>query len=226
LRDSIEGDLMELYEERLIKSGKLKADAHFIKDVLLLFRPGIIRPTEGYQNLNSYGMYKNYFITAWRNVIRKKSSATINVFGLTLGISCALIIFALVNYHLSFDNFHTDADRIYRFVTEEHRDEVEYDASVPPPFGKFFRDDYTFSEHTSRVCTEYNELITIEEKGENKKFNETIAFAEPELFKIFNFPLLTGNPQTILVEPNTVILTEKVAAKYFGDESAIGKTIG
>ncbi|MBN8652578.1 MAG: ABC transporter permease [Cytophagales bacterium] len=225
LRDSIEGDLMELYKERLIKNGKLKADAHFIKDVLLLFRPGIIRPTEGYQNLNSYGMYKNYFITAWRNVIRKKSSAAINVFGLTLGISCALIIFALVNYHLSFDNFHTDADRIYRFVTEEHRDEVEYDASVPPPFGKFFREDYTFSDQVARLYTGDNELITIERIGEKNKFNETIAFAEPDFFKIFNFPLSTGNPETILVEPNTAIITKKMAAKYFGDESAIGKVI-
>lgn len=225
LRDSIEGDLMELYEERLIKSGKLKADAHFIKDVLLLCRPGIIKPTEGYQNLNGYGMYKNYFITAWRNVVRKKSSAAINVFGLTLGISCALIIFALVNYHISFDNFHSDADRIYRFVTEEHRDEIEYEASVPPPFGKFFREDYTFSEQVARLYTGDNELITIEENGEKNKFNETIAFAEPEFFKIFNFPLSTGNPETILVEPNTAIITEKMATKYFGDDSAIGKVI-
>ncbi len=225
LRDSIEGDLMELYEERVKEKGKRKADLRFVLDVLLLFRPGIIKPTEGYQNLNTYGMYKNYFVTAWRNVVRKKSSAAINVFGLTLGITCALIIFALVNYHLSFDDFHSDVDRIYRFVTEEHRDEIEYDNSVPPPFGKFFRDDYTFSENTARHCIEGNELITIEENGESKKFNETISFAEPELFKIFSFPLLVGNPQTILVDPNTAVITENIAAKYFGDEPAIGKTI-
>lgn len=216
---------MELYEERLAKNGKLKADIIFIKDVLLLFRPGIIKPTEGTETLNTYGMYKNYFITAWRNAIRKKAYAVINVFGLTLGITCALIIFTLVSYHLSFDNFHNDAHRIYRFVTEEHRDEIEYINSVPPPFGKFFRDDYTFSEYTARHCIQENELITVEEKGESKKFNETISFAEPEFFKIFNFPLLVGNPETILVDPNTAIITEKIAAKYFGNESPIGKTI-
>lgn len=225
LRDSIEGDLMELYHERIKEAGKRKADLKFIRDVILLFRPGIIKPAAGYQNLNTYGMYKNYLITAWRNMVRKKSSAAINVFGLTLGISCALIIFSLVNYHLGFDNFHNDADRIYRFVTEEHRDVVDYEASVPPAFGGAFREDYAFSEQVARLCTQYDELITIDAKDGLRKFNETIAFAEPEFFRIFNFPLLTGNPETILVEPNTAIITKQIALKYFGDDPAVGKTI-
>lgn len=221
----IEGDLMELYEERKAKSGKRRADILFILDVVTLFRPGIIRPTEGYQNLNTYGMYKNYLTTAWRNILRRKSSAVINIFGLTLGISCALVIFSLVNYHLSFDNFHNDTDRIYRFVVEMHRDQIDYEPSVPPPFGKAFREDYTFGEQVARLCTQENELVSIEDKGESKKFNETISFAEPEFFEIFNFPLVNGNKGNILFDPNTAIITERIALKYFGDEPAVGKTI-
>jgi putative ABC transport system permease protein len=225
LRDSIEGDLIELYKERVEQSGKLKADLRFIIDVLLLLRPGIIKPTEGYKDLNSYGMYKNYVTTAWRNILRKKSSAAINILSLTLGTTCALLIFSLVTYHLSFDDFHADTDRIYRFVTEEHSDQIEYEASVPPPFGKYFREDYTFSEQVARLCTSEDELITITENDESRKFNETISFAEPEFFKIFNFPLITGDQKTILVDANTAILTGRFAKKYFGDESAIGKVI-
>jgi predicted permease len=225
LRDSIEGDLIELHKEREEKEGKLKADLKFINDVILLFRPGIIRPTEGYQHLNTYGMYKNYFITAWRNIIQKKSYALINVVGLTLGIMCAVSIFSLVDYHLSFDNFHRDSDRIYRCVTEEHRDQIDYDASVPPAFGKAFREDYTYAEKVARLCTQSDELITIENNGEQKKFNEEISFAEPEFFDIFNFPLVSGNPTKVLVDPNTVIITEQIANKYFGSEPSIGKVI-
>jgi putative ABC transport system permease protein len=221
----IEGDLMELYQERVERNGKAKADLRFIVDVILLFRPSIIKPVEEYKKLNTYGMYKNYLITAWRNITRKKSSTAINAFGLTLGISCALVIFSLINYHLSFDNFHNNPERIYRFVTEEHRDQVDYEASVPPAFGKAFRDDYTFGEQVARLYTDGDALITFEERGENKKFSETISFAEPEFFKIFSFPLITGNPKTILVEPNTAIITKRISLKYFGDEPAVGKTI-
>ena len=161
LVDHIEGDLLEVYGERLKKIGKRKADIKFIMDVLLLCRPGIIRPIGEYKNLNTYGMYKNYLKTAWRNIRAKKSYAAINVSGLALGIACALLIFSLVSYHLAFDNFHNNSDRIYRFVTEQHRDQVSYASSVPPAFGKAFRDDYTFGEKVTRICTLTEQLISV-----------------------------------------------------------------
>ncbi|MBX2901427.1 MAG: ABC transporter permease [Cyclobacteriaceae bacterium] len=225
LRDSIEGDLMELYEERKVQSGKLKADAYFIKDVLLLFRPGIIKPTEGYQQLNAYGMYKNYFVTAWRNITSKRAHAAINVFGLALGIACALLIFSLVRHHLDFDKFHAQADRIYRFVTEEHHGEVEYSPNVPPAFGKAFRDDYAFGEKVTRLCTLNDKLVTLDENGEKRKFQEQVAFADPEFFEIFNFPLDAGKADGLLREPNTAVITGQIAKKYFGDQLALGKII-
>jgi putative ABC transport system permease protein len=79
LRDSIEGDLMELYQERRAENGKLKADLKFVRDVLLLFRPSIIKPLEGYQNLNNYGMIKSYFTIGWRNLLRNKGYSLINI---------------------------------------------------------------------------------------------------------------------------------------------------
>jgi len=87
LRDSIEGDLMELYQERKIVAGKLKADVKFIRDVVLLFRPSIIKPAEGYQQLNNYGMLKNYFKIGWRNLLRSKGYSLINILGLAVGMA-------------------------------------------------------------------------------------------------------------------------------------------
>ena len=83
MQDYIEGDLMEVYERRLKKLGKRKADAFFIVDVLLLFRPGIIKPTTEYQHVTNYGMIRSYIKTGWRNLWRNKLYSTLNVTGLS-----------------------------------------------------------------------------------------------------------------------------------------------
>jgi putative ABC transport system permease protein len=170
-------------------------------------------------------MLKSYLKLALRNIIRSASYSAINVSGLALGITCALLIFSLVTYHLNFDDFHSDSDRIYRFVTEQHRDEVSYSASVPPAFGKTFREDYTYAEKIARICTAYEALITLEHGRELKKFTENAAFADPEFFDVFNFPLVSGNRAKVLTEPNTAILTQRMAKKFFGNESPLDKTI-
>lgn len=170
-------------------------------------------------------MLKSYLKIAWRNLIHNKTYGILNILGLALSITCGILVFLLANYHLSFDNFHKSPDRIYRFVTEQHRDEISYTASVPPAFGRAFRNDYDFGELTARTVNFDKELITIDNGGEVKKFKEAAGpvFAEPDYFKIFNFPLIKGNQQTALSEPNTAVITEKLAKKYFGNEDPINK---
>ncbi|HOO10714.1 MAG TPA: permease prefix domain 2-containing transporter, partial [Cyclobacteriaceae bacterium] len=92
LRDSIEGDLMELYNERKKERGKRNADQKFILDVLLLFRPGIVRPLAGIVNLNTNGMYKSYLKIGWRNLLRNKGYSLINIGGLAMGMAVAILI--------------------------------------------------------------------------------------------------------------------------------------
>ncbi len=173
-------------------------------------------------------MIKNYLKIAWRNLTRHKVYTTINILGLTLGMACGILIFALVSYHLSFDNFHADADRVYRLVTEAHRGgNVNYASSVPGPLGKVFREDYTFSEKVARIATFRDALISCKEDGEVRKFKEEegVAFAEPEFFDIFNFPLLQGDRKTVLTEPNTAIITKRMAQKYFGDADPVNRML-
>lgn len=171
-------------------------------------------------------MLKNYLKIAIRNLQRNKVYASINVLGLALSMSCGILIFALVKHHLSFDNFHNNSNRIYRIVTEQHRDNISYTFSVPNPLGKAFRNDYTFGEKVARICTFDEQLITVKQGNEIKKFKdeEGVAFTEPEFFEIFNYPLLQGDKKTVLSEPNTAIMTERAAKKYFGDENPINKT--
>src|SRR5688572_19666532 len=90
LRDTIEGDLMELHEETKAKRGKTRADIKFTIDVILLFRPGIIRPMEGHQRLNKYGMLKNYLIISWRSLLKQKMYSFIKIGGFAIGVAACL----------------------------------------------------------------------------------------------------------------------------------------
>ncbi len=227
LADHIEGDLLEDYGVRIKKSGKRKADIRFIIDVLLLFRPGIIRPTEGYQNLNNYSMFKSYFKIGWRNLKRNRGFAIINVVGLSLSIACAILIFKLVVYHLSFDNFHANTNRIHRIVSEFHYEVPEYTPGVPQPLGKAFLNDFSFAEKVARIRSFRTVKISLPDEKEDKKFQEEnlVAFSEPTFFQIFNFPLVYGDQSHLLTEPNTAIITQSIAKKYFGTEEALNKII-
>ncbi|PZR27639.1 MAG: hypothetical protein DI535_09460 [Citrobacter freundii] len=172
-------------------------------------------------------MFKSNIRIAWRNLVKHRSFALINIMGLALSMTCGIIIFVLIRHHLSFDNFHADADRIYRVVTEQHRDNISYSSSVPSPFGKAFRNDYSFAEKTARVATFTNEQVNVTINGETKKFKESggIAFTESEYFDIFHYPLINGNKNTALATPNTAIITEKIAHKYFGEANPINQTL-
>ncbi|KAA8480190.1 ABC transporter permease [Arcticibacter tournemirensis] len=172
-------------------------------------------------------MLKNFFTVALRNIRKNKGYAFINIVGLSLGICCALIIYILVNYHLSFDTFHKSTDRIYRVITEFHQEGVELERAVPQPLGKAFRNDFGFSEKAARIATLNSSFIAVQSGKEVKKFDEAngVAYAEAEFFEIFNFPLEEGDKRTALIQPNTALITRNIARKYFGKEEALGKTI-
>ncbi|WP_143960304.1 FtsX-like permease family protein [Litoribacter populi] len=227
MSDYIEGDLMEVYDRNLKKLGKRKADWKFIFDVLLLFRPGIIKPRQENHNLNSNNMFKSYFKIGWRTLIRNKEYALMNIAGLALSITCCLFIFTLVKHHLGFDNFHENKDRIYRIVTEMHSENEHYSTGVPTPLGALVRDNQTFSEKTARIFIHPNALITLTDKEEKTKYKEPegVTFAEPEFFEIFNFPLIKGSIESSMNTVNAAVISEGLALKYFGDKNPIGETI-
>jgi ABC-type antimicrobial peptide transport system permease subunit len=167
-------------------------------------------------------MLRNYFKIAWRNLVKRKVFTAINILGLSIGVASCTLIFLFISHHLSYDNFHNNSDRIYRVVTEEHRDIVDYMAAPPPGFANVFKNDYPYVEKVAKIVSLEDNLITI--NNTSKKFKETVVFAEPDFFEILNFPLIESLGPNTLDEPNTAYITEKFSKKIFGKDNALGKT--
>ncbi|MEQ9307015.1 MAG: permease prefix domain 2-containing transporter [Marinoscillum sp.] len=113
LLEDVEGDLFELFVRRLDRRPAW-ANLIFYIDVLVLFRPGVIRSFEGRSQLNGYGMFKNYLVASWRNLMKNKRFSAINIFSLTLGIAACMIVYLFVQEEQAFDGFHRKKDHIFR----------------------------------------------------------------------------------------------------------------
>ncbi len=176
-------------------------------------------------------MIRNYITTTLRHLNKHRSYALINLLGLSLGITCSLVLFLLIKFWLSFDTFHAQGNRIYRVVQESKRGEgMNYTPGVPIPFAEAFRNDFSDVANSVFVSAlEYEgTLLTVEDTAGNpKNFQEElhIAYTEPAYFHIFDFPLKAGDAQKALAAPNSVVLSEKYAEKYFPGADAVGKTI-
>ena len=171
-------------------------------------------------------MIRNYLLLAVRNLCKHRTFALLNILGLGGSIACCILVFLLVRHHLSFDGFHANADRTVEIVTESRNEDNRKMNVVPYPMSVALRQEYSFLEKTAMVTSRGNSLITIAQEGQAPvKFKEedARAFAEPELFDIFDFPLVQGDAAG-LHEPNTALLTEKLARKYYGHTDAVGKT--
>jgi putative ABC transport system permease protein len=219
----IEGDLMELYEERKIKGGKLKADIRFIVDVLLLFRPGIIKPAEGYENLNTYGMYKSYFKIGWRNLLNNKGMFAINIGGLAIGIATCLIIMLFVVDELSFDRYNEKKDQIVRVgLYGKMNGEIINEVVTPAPVAATLKAEFPEVVDATRIRPVGNPKI----KYNNVTYRNTkLAFVDANFFDVFTLPFIKGDPATALAEPFTLVITKEQSVKYFGDEDPIGKVL-
>lgn len=172
-------------------------------------------------------MIKNYFKIALRNLQRNKTYALLNILGLSVGIAASLLIFVVIRFQTSFDNFHTKKDQIYRVGSQFHtQDGVDYSDGVSFPTGPALRIDFPQIKEVASIYRDGGQITLEERDKQQKKFREdNFYYAEPEFFKMFDFGWLSGNSQTCLKEPNDAVLTQAIAEKYFGSwRSAIGKT--
>jgi putative ABC transport system permease protein len=221
MQDYIEGDLMEVYEVRKAKSGKLKADFRFIIDVLLLFRPGIIKPKEGYRNLNNYGMVKNYVKVGWRNLLRSKSYSAINIGGLSIGMAITILIGLWIWDELSFNKNFKNYDRIgqlWQFVTFD----VEKSSfnSLPIPLANELRTQYADFERVSLSSyTKDGTFVT-----ENKQLVRSGNYVEPDFYDIMSVKMISGSYSS-RQDINTIMLSSTLAHDLFDGEESINKIL-
>ncbi len=167
-------------------------------------------------------MIKNYFKIAWRNILRNKLFSFINLIGLSIGISCCVLIFIYVQHELSYDTFNEKADRIYRVTSVVYQEKKEERfAPTSPVTAQKIQDGFPEVEKIVRLAFA-GKLLSYKDKT---FYDTKTLFVDSTFFDVFSFPLLEGNSQKALTAPNTVVLTQKVAKKYFGNESPLGKML-
>jgi len=222
LVDHIEGDLLEDYGARLRKSGKTKADIRFTIDVLLLLRRGIIRPTEGYKNLNNYGMIKSYIKIGWRNLFRNKAYSAINIGGLAIGMAVALLVALWVYDELSFNTCHKNYSRIarvmQRMTVNSGTGESMY---VPFPLGPELSTSYPNDFKHVVMSTFLQDRII---SNGDKKFNQLGQYMQPGAPDMLTLKMLKGT-RSGLKEKHSILLSESLATSLFGDEDPINKMV-
>ncbi len=169
-------------------------------------------------------MFKNYLKIALRNLLRHKGYSFINVAGLAVGITCCLLILLFVQDELSYDRYHEKAERIYRLIVENQAEgRIFNNALSSAPMVPALLRDYPEIESAVRFYpVDASVLVSHEDK---RFYEERFFYADAAVFEVFTFPFIRGNPQTALVEPYTVVLTEATAHKYFGEEDPLGKIL-
>jgi putative ABC transport system permease protein len=168
-------------------------------------------------------MIKNYLRIAVRNLWRHKGFSFLNIIGLTIGMTAFFLIFLYVRFELSYDSFHTKADRIYRIVADIKTPTETIHTSVPAwPVPLHMARELQEVENAARVNLGDNWLVT---RGDQHFEQEDVASADSTFFQIFNFPFIKGDPATALKEPNSVVLTETTAKKYFGTADPMGQSL-
>ncbi len=169
-------------------------------------------------------MFKNYLKIALRNIQRHKTFSFINIFGLAVGMACCLLIFLWVQDEFHFDRFHENRSRIYQVYSElkyqDGRNRVFTGSYYP--LAKILRDEVPEVFDALR----YEEAANIQVKyGEKSTTDNTVGMTDPSFFSVFSFPLLKGNVETALSDLNSIVITERMAQKYFGDEDPMGKVV-
>lgn len=219
----IEGDLMELYEERVKALGKRKADVRFVIDVLLLFRPGIIKPTSGYRNSNSYTMYKSYFKIGWRNLLRNKGYSFINIGGLATGMAVAMMIGLWIYDELSFNRYHDNYETIAQVYRMETWDgETGANTAQVTGLGTLLKTEYgSHFKHVVMVRARTEERVIA--SGE-RKFTQSGYFMQPEGGEMFGLKMKYG-VQNGLKDMKSILLSESLAKKLFGNEDPLNKVV-
>jgi putative ABC transport system permease protein len=164
-------------------------------------------------------MFRNYLKTALRHIQRNKLFTGLNIFGLGTGLACSILIFLWVQDELSYDRFNPGAERIFRLTVRVK--DID-GAQVPTPFADVLKKRIPGIKNATRICP-LEKIITV---GTNKFDEKRMYYVDSNFLPIFNYPLLRGNKSSVLLTPNSVVLTEATAIKYFGGaEQAMGKSI-
>lgn len=169
-------------------------------------------------------MLKNYLKIAFRNLIKRKVTSLVNLFGLSIGITLTVLLILYAQYELDYDKFHPEPEQTYRLLRmEELGNNTQIVAKTSPRIMLTLTEEFSEIESTTLLFKHWNvPLLSQEEKG---FYEQNFLFADSSFFDVFGYELLLGDPETALSTPNSLVITEKMAKKYFGDDDPIGQVL-
>lgn len=223
LRDPIEGDLMELYGERFENSGKRGADLRFIRDVLLLFRPGIIRPYSNFNYLNQKGMFRNYLKIAWRHMLKRKMYSFLNVAGLTAGMAVVILIGLWIVDEISFNKNFKQHSRLAEVMVYQSLDTLwNVDIAIAVPNEYPIRNNYSGDIRAVSLVSQnddYHILI-----NGDKNLSGYGRWVQSDFPSMFTLNMLSGT-RDALKDPSTMLISQKLGKALFGEKDPFNKIL-
>lgn len=219
----LQGDLEEMYNDHL-EHGLKSAQWKYCADVLLLFRLSLLRPIIKNSIIKDTGMLKNYFKVSVRSLARHKMFTAINVIGLAIGLASFLLMFEYIKFEQGYDSFHNDADKMYRvsYVQVINGIDGDKDAMAAYPSGKILEEELPeVVQHTVSKKFDFMQI-----RNGDTFFRELkVISADPNFLKMFNYDVIEGDKETMLSEPESVVLTESRAKAYFGSTDPMGQLL-
>jgi putative ABC transport system permease protein len=227
LLEEIQGDLYEQFIERVGLQGSRKAKWFYLLEVIRFVRPfTLYRDAAPTQPAMFVDLIRSYLLMGWRNLSRHTGFALLSLFGLAIGMCVCFLILLFVHDELGYDKFHKKADRIYRVTGQANGIEI---ARTPPPLGPLLTGYFPEIEQAARLYKRSASLEAPDEATPGRMGElyqeERFYFADSTVFRIFSFHFLQGDSLGSLNEPFSVVITEKMARKYFGSVSPMGRTL-
>ncbi len=218
--EEIEGDLEEIFFENLERYTVRKAKRLYTWEIIKLLRPNLIRNLDFISYLSQYNMFKNYFKVSFRGLKKNPVNSFINVFGLAVAIGLAVFAYGFARWTFSTDQFHENKHTVYLATFFANRDgTVQQYGTTPRPLAEHLRQDFA---QVKRVCRVEDRNVVI--KYNDHVFHERVRYVDPEFLDMFTFPLKWGTAGS-LQDVNSIVLSEEMSIKYFGDENPIGQSI-
>jgi putative ABC transport system permease protein len=234
LAEEIRGDLYQLFLQDVQVKGLSYAKCRYVRNGVGFLAKRFFWKKSRFTNTHDSIMLSSYLKMAMRSLSAYRGTAIINTLGLVVGIASALVILTVIRFELSFDKFHTNADRIYRMVRVSGDDMSEFRGGISFPVPAAIKAEIPSLEHI--VSMEYMGGVNVDVLDQSgtsmRKFREETgcALVEANFFEVFDFKgtdfsWISGNPKTALTEPFTVVLTKTLAKKYFGNDNPLGRTL-
>ena len=221
--EELEGDLLENFDKNVEDSGLAYARKQYRLEVLKMIRPSVIKDIKFNSNPVNFPIFLSHGKVAFRNLRRHKVFSFLNISGLAIGMVVSLLIISLISDLLKFDHFHTNKNNIYRVTTLASYDNGKINdlATSPFPLATVLKESVPGIENLTSI----RRFFSAEGRANNKILNLKGHLVDQEFLDVFTFPMLIGDPTTALNDPFSLVITEKTATKFFGDEDPMDQVI-